>query len=71
VYLKNSCPENDGGTVMGWSDPTGFTPWYPIDKRDIFWNFGKFLVARNGTVMHRFDPTFTPASLGPYIDALL
>ncbi|HAC62367.1 MAG TPA: glutathione peroxidase [Cyanothece sp. UBA12306] len=30
------------------------------DGPDIAWNFGKFLVARNGEVVARFEPTITP-----------
>jgi len=27
---------------------------------DVKWNFGKFLVGRDGTVLHRFEPKVTP-----------
>jgi len=38
---------------------------------DIEWNFGKFLIGRDGTVAQRFTPTVVPAELAPAIAALL
>jgi len=32
----------------------------PNEDHDILWNFEKFLVARDGTVVRRFAPTVTP-----------
>ena len=37
----------------------------------IKWNFTKFLVGRDGTVLERFPPTTTPESLAPRIAAAL
>jgi glutathione peroxidase len=37
----------------------------------IKWNFTKFLVGRDGTVLDRFAPTTTPESLEPKITAAL
>jgi glutathione peroxidase len=37
----------------------------------IKWNFTKFLVDREGSVVGRFAPTTTPADLAPAIDKLL
>ena len=37
----------------------------------IKWNFTKFLVGRDGTVLDRFPPTTTPASLAARVDKLL
>jgi glutathione peroxidase len=34
----------------------------PDGAGDIAWNFAKFLVARNGTVVARFEPTIEPCS---------
>ena len=40
-------------------------------KADIAWNFTKFLVGRDGSVLERFAPTVSPedigASLGEYL----
>ena len=38
---------------------------------NIKWNFTKFLVAKDGTVLERFAPTVTPESLDSKISALL
>jgi len=37
----------------------------------IKWNFSKFLVAPDGTVVDRFAPTTTPEALAPKIEAVL
>ncbi len=37
----------------------------------IKWNFTKFLVGRDGTVLERFPPTTKPTSLTPKIEAAL
>ena len=37
----------------------------------IKWNFTKFLVGRDGTVLERFPPTTTPAALAPKVEAAL
>lgn len=38
---------------------------------DIKWNFTKFLINRNGDVVHRFAPTTEPKDIAKYIEALL
>lgn len=38
---------------------------------DIKWNFTKFLVNKNGTVIERFAPTFEPAKIEEMINNLL
>jgi glutathione peroxidase len=42
-----------------------------LGLRRIAWNFTKFLVGRNGTVVHRFGPSKEPKSLAAAIEALL
>ena len=41
------------------------------EPRRIKWNFTKFLVDRNGTVVKRFEPADTPEEIEKYIKALL
>ncbi len=41
------------------------------NSNDIKWNFEKFLVDRNGTVVKRFDPTFKPEEIESEIKLLL
>jgi len=38
---------------------------------DIKWNFGKFLVGRDGTVLERYAPTTSPESISGDIEAAL
>ncbi|MBP2478894.1 glutathione peroxidase-family protein [Crossiella equi] len=38
---------------------------------DVQWNFEKFLVSAEGTVLGRFRPTVTPAEVAPAIEAAL
>ncbi|WP_203567117.1 glutathione peroxidase [Aestuariimicrobium ganziense] len=41
------------------------------DGEDIEWNFAKFLIDRDGTVVERFSPMVTPEELRPAVEALL
>jgi glutathione peroxidase len=41
------------------------------DSADIAWNFTKFLVARDGTVVTRYEPMVTPEEIAPDLTALL
>ena len=38
---------------------------------DITWNFGKFLVGRDGTVVRRYDPQVEPAAVAGDVEELL
>lgn len=38
---------------------------------EINWNFTKFLIDRNGNVVERFSPTYSPEELGAEIEKLL
>ena len=38
---------------------------------DITWNFTKFLVAKDGTVIKRFDPKTTPEEIAAELPTLL
>lgn len=40
-------------------------------SNDISWNFEKFLVNRDGTVVQRFSPATTPEEIAPCVAALL
>jgi glutathione peroxidase len=42
-----------------------------LGSKAIKWNFTKFLVGKDGTVLKRYAPTDTPASLGTDIEAAL
>jgi glutathione peroxidase len=55
-----------GAAPRAEGDPDGFRErlrgfgMTPSEDPDILWNFEKFLVGRDGTVVHRFAPTVTP-----------
>ncbi|MFV0527149.1 MAG: glutathione peroxidase [Lachnospiraceae bacterium] len=38
---------------------------------DIKWNFGKFLIGKDGEVINRFSPTYKPEQLASIIESLL
>ena len=42
-----------------------------LGSKSIKWNFTKFLVGKDGSVLKRYAPTDTPASLAPDIEAAL
>jgi glutathione peroxidase len=46
---------------------------YPenLEGNEVKWNFTKFLIARDGTVKDRYEPTFTPEELDPVIELSL
>jgi len=67
TFFKNSCP-NTWETMF----PSATLNYEPQRAKDIFWNYEKFLVARNGSVYTRYSPAaFTVGALKPDIDALL
>ncbi|MDR1015928.1 MAG: glutathione peroxidase [Coriobacteriales bacterium] len=41
------------------------------DETDIRWNFGKFLIDKDGNAVRRFGPGITPDKIAPAIDELL
>jgi glutathione peroxidase len=42
-----------------------------LGSEGIKWNFTKFLVDRDGTIVERFAPTTTPDAIAKDIEALL
>jgi glutathione peroxidase len=42
-----------------------------VTGNNIKWNFTKFLVDRDGEVIHRFAPTFKPEDIEPFVEKLL
>ncbi|MCU1392283.1 MAG: btuE [Ilumatobacteraceae bacterium] len=57
--LTSTIPTAEGGAGEFRERLRGFG-MTPNEDPDILWNFEKFLVARDGTVVRRFAPTMTP-----------
>jgi len=67
TFFKGSCPSTY--SVLWPSAALNYAPQAP---KDIWWNYEKFLIARNGTVFARYSPAvFMPGQLQADIDALL
>jgi glutathione peroxidase len=43
----------------------------PDGKEDIPWNFTKFLVGRDGSVLKRYEPMTTPEEIAAELDGFL
>ena len=56
--LTNSLPTADGKDAM--RDNLRGYGMTPTEDPDVLWNFEKFVVARDGSVVARFAPTVTP-----------
>jgi glutathione peroxidase len=57
--LTNAVPRAEGDPDAFRERLSGFG-MTPNNDPDILWNFEKFLIARDGTVVRRFAPTTTP-----------
>ncbi|MHB1452374.1 MAG: glutathione peroxidase [Saccharofermentanales bacterium] len=67
TFLKDNAPTSiekpgEGGVKKKFRDLTN-----NLIGNSIKWNFTKFLVGRDGEVLERFEPTFTPEEIDPYI----
>jgi glutathione peroxidase len=71
VWLKEQAAE-DQGDENSASFEKKVKVLKPFAKRgDIKWNFGKFLITRDGKVTGRYSPAFTPEKLSAAIEACL
>lgn len=73
-FLKSEQPDDPKPT--GMKNRLAMTtisklPGVSKEKGFIKWNFTKFLVDREGNVVHRFGPTDTPAAIESEIEKLL
>ena len=57
--------------LTGPHTPGGDVPDSEIPGGDIEWNFAKFLLVRDGTVLRRFAPQTEPAEIADEIEAAL
>lgn len=71
VWLKQQAPEDmgDENSAAFEERVKKYTPDHVAG--DIKWNFGKFLIDRNGDVVARFSPAVTPETIEAQIEALL
>ncbi len=64
VFLRKAQPKDQTGDKVSFMSK--------ITRSDkIKWNFTKFLVDREGNVVKRFAPSYTPDKIIPYIEKLL
>lgn len=71
VWLKEQAPTDEGdGKTKPFEMLTKVVK--PFSKSsDITWNFGKFLIDRNGEVVGRYSPSFTPQKMEEAIKSCL
>lgn len=63
IMKKINVNGNDADPLYKWlKSKKGGILW-----SDIKWNFTKFLINKNGEVVHRFAPTASPSSIEKYI----
>uniref|UniRef100_F7AGI1 Glutathione peroxidase n=2 Tax=Ciona intestinalis TaxID=7719 RepID=F7AGI1_CIOIN len=64
--IKASCPPTTNNIGI-----TSELYWTPIKANDIYWNWNKFLLDKNGMIRYRFGSAVTATQLKPWIDQLL
>jgi glutathione peroxidase len=71
AWLREQAPEDEENTESLEFEEV-IKPLKPLEKQaDIKWNFGKFLIDREGNIAHRFSPGYTPEHVAPFIEELL
>ncbi len=71
VWLKEQAPEDRGDEKAKGFEKTVKVFTLGNKKADIKWNFGKFLIDREGNVSARYSPAYLPEQLEGDIEALL
>jgi glutathione peroxidase len=71
AYLRTEAPGNFGPENGRVYDHVRNTRPEAIGTDEIKWNFTKFLVDRDGSVVGRYEPPVTPEELRPELDKLL
>lgn len=71
VWLKEQAPEDRGDDKSKSFEKK--VKFFTLKNKpsDIKWNFGKFLINREGQVVARYSPAYTPDRLEADIEALL
>lgn len=71
VWLKEQAPEDIGDEGSKAFEKKVKLLTLKNTPTDIKWNFGKFLIDRDGNVSARYSPAYTPDKLEKDIEALL
>lgn len=71
TWLKEQAPEDKGDAETKAFEKKVKMFTLGNKKQDIKWNFGKFLVGRDGNVVARYSPAYLPENLDADIAALL
>ena len=71
VWLKRQAPEDAGDENSAAFEARVKQYTQGSVPGDIKWNFGKFLIGRDGSVAARFSPAVAPEALEAAIEALL
>jgi glutathione peroxidase len=71
VWLKEQAPADKGDAVTKAFEKTVKLFTLGNKKTDIKWNFGKFLIDREGNVAARYSPAYPPEKLEEDIAAIL
>lgn len=71
VWLKQQAPDGIGDAATKAFEASVKLMTLGNKKGDIKWNFGKFLIDRNGNVAARFSPAFAPDKMEDKILELL
>ncbi|MDR2889558.1 MAG: glutathione peroxidase [Lachnospiraceae bacterium] len=70
-WLKEQAPKDKGNLKTKAFEVTVKPFRTSKDPSDIVWNFGKFLIDREGNVAERFSPALSPNDLSADIERLL
>lgn len=70
-YLRSEAPGDFGPDAGFLYDHVKKTSPDAIGTDAVKWNFTKFLIGRDGSVIKRYEPTVTPEEISAEIDSLL
>ncbi|MFV0393059.1 MAG: hypothetical protein ACK5LC_01480 [Coprobacillaceae bacterium] len=71
VWLKEQAPKDYGNDKTKAFEKKAKLMTLKNKPSDIKWNFGKFLIDRDGNVVERYSPAYEPEQLEKDIEDLL
>jgi glutathione peroxidase len=71
TYLRAQAPGDFGPESGPLYDHVQKTRPEALGTDEVKWNFTKFLISRDGTVVRRYEPTVTPSQIHADLDELL